>query len=330
MPELARLPRDALGVALRPDRSDLVGPRALEDERARAKLVGARACDGSRLAAQHRLVELELLGANEHAVGDDLIARLDPHVVTDDDRVDGDLARAPSRITVAVGATRAASRSSLRFARSSCQIPIPAFATTIPRNSASRQSPKPSSSTPSDEQHDVERCATFARTMLAVERLDAAGTTGPRAASGAAPRPLSGPFAATRRGYTRSTRSQSRADDVEPVGDDDVAAARRRRRTASRQPSPHPDVRRSRSGRRSGRARCPPRMTSGPPPPSSTSAPPAAEQHVPVAAAVEHVVARAAVDPVAAAAADEPVAAPHGPRGSRGTGSRGSATGACR
>ena len=48
----------------------------------------------------------------------------------------------PSRTTVAVGATSAASLSSARFARISWNVPIAMFANRMPRKSASRGFPK--------------------------------------------------------------------------------------------------------------------------------------------------------------------------------------------
>ncbi len=76
----------------------------------------------------------------------------------------------PSRTTVACGATSAARRSSLRFARTSCQIPIAEFVTMIPRKSASRQSAKARVSPPRATRIALKGVRTFARTMLAVER----------------------------------------------------------------------------------------------------------------------------------------------------------------
>ena len=88
----------------------------------------------------------------------------------------------PSRTTVARGATSAASPSSFCFARSSCQIPIPVFATMIARKSASRQSPKTRVSSPSASRIALNGVTMLARTMLAVERLAGGSLRPPRAA----------------------------------------------------------------------------------------------------------------------------------------------------
>ena len=56
-------------------------------------------------------------------------------------------------------------------------IPIAEFATRMPRKSASRQSPNASVSTPKTSRIRLKNVRTFARTMLAVERLVAGGST---------------------------------------------------------------------------------------------------------------------------------------------------------
>ena len=89
----------------------------------------------------------------------------------------------PSRTTVAVGATSAASRSSACFARTSCAIPIVMFAISTPRNSASRQSANASVKAPNTIRIRLKIVSVFARTMLAYERLLAGGATSPRSAS---------------------------------------------------------------------------------------------------------------------------------------------------
>ena len=73
----------------------------------------------------------------------------------------------PSRTTVAVGATSAASRSSACFARTSCTIPIPVFATRMLRKSASRQSANASVRTPNTTKIRLNTVSVLARTMLA-------------------------------------------------------------------------------------------------------------------------------------------------------------------
>jgi hypothetical protein len=61
----------------------------------------------------------------------------------------------------------AASRSSVRFARTSWVIPIAEFETRTPRKRASRQSPKSSVSAPKTTRIRLKIVKTFARTMLA-------------------------------------------------------------------------------------------------------------------------------------------------------------------
>ena len=82
---------------------------------------------------------------------------LEQHEVPDDDLLDRDLASrpvAPHRRRA--GATSSERRSSARFARTSCVIPIAEFATITPRNSASRQSPKISVTAPNAARISVE------------------------------------------------------------------------------------------------------------------------------------------------------------------------------
>lgn len=63
------------------------------------------------------------------------------------------------------------SRSSACLARTSWVIPIAELATMIPRNSASLASPKINVSTPNAARIRLNTVRTFARTMLAYERL---------------------------------------------------------------------------------------------------------------------------------------------------------------
>ena len=85
----------------------------------------------------------------------------------------------PSLTTVACGATSAASSSSFRLARSSCQIPMPVFVTTIARKSASRQSPKTSVRRPSESRIALNGVRVLARTIVRVDRLAAASGGSP-------------------------------------------------------------------------------------------------------------------------------------------------------
>ena len=84
----------------------------------------------------------------------------------------------PSRTTVAVGATSAASRSSVRFARTSWAMPITELATRMARNSASCASPKASVTAPKTSRIRLKTVKTFATTMLLYERLDRCGAAG--------------------------------------------------------------------------------------------------------------------------------------------------------
>ena len=77
----------------------------------------------------------------------------------------------PSRLTTACGATSSESRSSVRFARTSWMIPMPELATMIPRNRASRGSPKINVTIPKPARIRLNTVRTLARTMLAYERL---------------------------------------------------------------------------------------------------------------------------------------------------------------
>ena len=97
------------------------------------------------------------LACLDAAVGDELVAGLEPDEVADDDLLDRDARRRRRRGRPwPCGATSAASRSSARFARTSWAIPIAEFATRMPRKSASRQSPKASVSAPNDGEDQVE------------------------------------------------------------------------------------------------------------------------------------------------------------------------------
>ena len=78
MAELARRPRDPLGVALGADRGDLERPGSLDDERPRPHLLALRPLDRGRLAGQDRLVEPEPGAREQESVGDDLVAGREP------------------------------------------------------------------------------------------------------------------------------------------------------------------------------------------------------------------------------------------------------------
>ena len=113
-------------------------PVALDRERAGEDLLAGLAQHRLGLAGQVRLVERQPVAAQQRAVGDDLVAarrrargrrRRPPRSATS--------RGSPSRTTVAVGATSAASLSSARFARTSWKVPIAMLATRMPRKSAS-------------------------------------------------------------------------------------------------------------------------------------------------------------------------------------------------
>ena len=188
MPELACRPGDPLRVALPPTAATSNAPApSTTNEPDRTSSPGDRV-DSSRLARQDRLVEPQPGRVRERPVRDDLVAwrsRTRSPTTTSRDVH----RRAPLRHArrSRCGATSAASSVELRrCARSSCQIPIPVFVTTIPRKSASRQSPKTSVRRPSESRIALNGVIVFARTIVAVERL-AGGSGGvPRAARRAA------------------------------------------------------------------------------------------------------------------------------------------------
>ena len=174
---------DARRVTLLTDGGHEVGARALDRERAGLDLLARALRHRLRFAGEDRLVEREPVAAPKRAVGDHLIACVEQHDVAVDDVFDAALAAVlPSRNTFAVGATSAARRSSVRFARTSCAMPMPAFATRIARKSASCTSPNASVSTPAASRIRLKTVKTFATTMLLYERLDVVAAGG-RAAS---------------------------------------------------------------------------------------------------------------------------------------------------
>ncbi len=97
MAERARLAREPRRVAVLADGGDRVHADALDRERARAHLVAGSALDRARLAGQDRLVDAQRVGVLERPVGDDLVARLEPHEVAGDELVD----MHPPRVAVA-------------------------------------------------------------------------------------------------------------------------------------------------------------------------------------------------------------------------------------
>ena len=95
MPELARLPDQALGVAVVPDRGGAVRTGPLGHEGARPDPLADGALDRLGLAGQDRLVEREAAALDHVAVGHDLIARADPDQVTAHDLPDRHVTLAP-------------------------------------------------------------------------------------------------------------------------------------------------------------------------------------------------------------------------------------------
>ena len=159
MPERARLARDPRRVAGGADRGDRVA-RPSPSTRTSPTAPRRPACarDGVGLAGEDRLVEPQRLGRLELPVGDDLVARL---------RAGRGRRRRPPRPRQLRAARRrgrrsrsattsAESRSSARFARTSCAMPITEFATRTPRKSASCHSPNASVSRAGDGEDQVE------------------------------------------------------------------------------------------------------------------------------------------------------------------------------
>ena len=157
--ELARRAGDALRVAVGADcghleRAAFPRPRTSPTAPPRP---AARATDADspvRTDSSSRSPGLDSRGA----VGDDLVAGREAHQVALDEL--GDVQRSAGcrrgRRWPAGRRAPRARRASFR-ARSSCQTPMPVFATMIPRKSASRQSPKIERQQPEREQDRVER-----------------------------------------------------------------------------------------------------------------------------------------------------------------------------
>ena len=125
MAELACLAGDLLRVALLTDRVELVVAGAREHERAREQPVAGALADPVGLAGEQRLVDGQPAGVDDGAVGDELVARLDPDEVAGNHLVGVSSISRPSRITFARGATSSASRSRVSFAFSSWRIRSP-------------------------------------------------------------------------------------------------------------------------------------------------------------------------------------------------------------
>ena len=159
MAERPRLAGEPRGVAVLADGRDGVGADALDGERARSGPRRRRA----RSTGRDSPVRIDSSSAQRRRR-----ARASPSATTWSPGCEPRRGRrrrprrratpraAPSRTTVARGATSAESRSSARFARTSCTIPIPAFATRMPRKSASCHSPNASVSDAGDGEDQVE------------------------------------------------------------------------------------------------------------------------------------------------------------------------------
>ena len=89
--ELPRLAGDLGRVAVLADRVDFIVARARDPERAREHSVAGPFADPVRLAGEQRLVHREAARVDHRAVGDQLIAGLDPDDVAGDDLVRGQL-----------------------------------------------------------------------------------------------------------------------------------------------------------------------------------------------------------------------------------------------
>ena len=154
-----------------------------DDDAAREHLVAGGLGDRVRLAGEQRLVDLEPVGVSYPTVGRDLVAGAQLEEIVDHDRFDRDLGRSPSRTTRALGALSTASRSSVRFARYSCTMPMSAFATSTMPNSASWIGPTIRITTSIVPRIALNRVKMLARTISASVRLvrSSATLTWPRA-----------------------------------------------------------------------------------------------------------------------------------------------------
>ena len=85
MAEGSRLARQAVGVAVRPDRGHCVGADSLDRERPGAHCLARLVRNGLRLAGEDRLVDAQRFRLLERAVGHDLVARADPDEIADDE-----------------------------------------------------------------------------------------------------------------------------------------------------------------------------------------------------------------------------------------------------
>ena len=181
MTEPPGLAGDLLGIALLANGVDLVVARPADAESARQDPIAVALAHPVGLPGEHRLVEGEAARLDDHAVGDELVAGLDPH----------DVARArprrrvarravPSRITFAFGATSNASRSRVSFAFSSWRIPIALLMIAITPNSASANSPSDRISTKKPAMIALKSVKTLPATMLATERLVVCSRAQPR------------------------------------------------------------------------------------------------------------------------------------------------------
>ena len=181
MPELARLPRDARGVALLADCSHEIRAGALDGERARSHLFARVLRHRLRLARQDRLVEREPVAAPQRSVGDDLVARVEQHDVALDDLLDADAPRLAVAQHVRGGRDERgeAVERSLR-----AHLLRDADARRSRRGSRGRSRPArrrtTSVRTPAASRIRLKTVKTFATTMLLYERLDASSAGGLR------------------------------------------------------------------------------------------------------------------------------------------------------
>ncbi len=110
---------DLVGEAVGADRLGFVAAAAGHAEAARQHGVAGALDHEVGLAGEQRLVELEVARPHDAAVDHDLVARLRPDDVADDELAGSTSRSRPSRSTTACGLVRMAMRSRVRLARTS-------------------------------------------------------------------------------------------------------------------------------------------------------------------------------------------------------------------
>ena len=156
-----------LGATLRANRVGLEQPGAFDDERLRTHRISLVAQYELRLAGEVGLTEGDPsadTSVPSATIWSPAATRTASPTTTSST---GTRTSLPSRTTTALGATNAASRSSSRLERISWNEPIAMFATTIPRNSASRHESNTSVMIAKTTRITFGMVNAFARTMLA-------------------------------------------------------------------------------------------------------------------------------------------------------------------